>query len=382
MNNTAIAAAQPGDVLHDDRMRGLQLRCFPRRKVFYLYFRTRSGRERRPKVGVFGEITLAQARKIADDWLAVVRSGGDPVLEWNQARGEMTVAELFDATWKDHWDKPRFHKSGWAAKVRSYYDNNIGPRFAKNRLSEVRAVAVRNWHREYADRPYIGNRSLEVFSRMFNHAIEQEWLPQGANPCTLVEAYPERKRKRFATEAEIARVAQALKAREDRWQVGVAFLRVLFLTGMRPRALERATHSQLRRVDVDGQQVGLLLGEGKATAIDGQEDLVVFPPQALAVIDTLPRTRDDRLVPCRMPKKLWASVREEAGCPDLWARDSRRTFATVGMSNDINMDSIAGVLNHRSVATTSIYAKLMQTRQIAIAGSIADHVETLMGGSR
>ncbi len=48
------------------------------RKVFMLSYRTSSGERRKPSLGTYGQITVDQARKLAQDFLAEVRGGADP----------------------------------------------------------------------------------------------------------------------------------------------------------------------------------------------------------------------------------------------------------------------------------------------------------------
>ncbi|KJH82468.1 hypothetical protein UF78_10140 [Stutzerimonas stutzeri] len=45
-----------------------------------LQYRANSGVRRKPALGQFGELTVEQARSLAQDWLAEVRRGGDPGL--------------------------------------------------------------------------------------------------------------------------------------------------------------------------------------------------------------------------------------------------------------------------------------------------------------
>lgn len=45
------------------------------RKVFMLQYRTNWGERRKPSIGRFGELTVDQARSIAQEWLAEVRKG-------------------------------------------------------------------------------------------------------------------------------------------------------------------------------------------------------------------------------------------------------------------------------------------------------------------
>jgi hypothetical protein len=54
-------------------------------KVVMLQYRTNWCERRKPKIGQFGELTVEQARSIAQDWLADVRKGNGP---WRRpARG-------------------------------------------------------------------------------------------------------------------------------------------------------------------------------------------------------------------------------------------------------------------------------------------------------
>ena len=61
------------------------------RKVFMLQYRTNWGERRKPKIGQFGELTVEQARSIAQDWLADVRKGDDPSAAKLAARMAPTV---------------------------------------------------------------------------------------------------------------------------------------------------------------------------------------------------------------------------------------------------------------------------------------------------
>src|SRR5262245_11759396 len=81
-----IGRAEAGDVIHDEKVRGLHLRVFPARKSFYLKFRTKFGKERHPKIGDLGILTLTQAREIARNMLVEVAAGEDPVAMREQHR--------------------------------------------------------------------------------------------------------------------------------------------------------------------------------------------------------------------------------------------------------------------------------------------------------
>jgi len=61
------------------------------RKVFMLQYRTNAGERRKPALGVYGELTVEQARSLAQEWLAEVCKGGDPSAAKAAARAAPTV---------------------------------------------------------------------------------------------------------------------------------------------------------------------------------------------------------------------------------------------------------------------------------------------------
>ena len=82
LTKTIVAGAQPGETdieLRDTLVPGFFCKITPTgRKVFMLQYRTNSGKRRKPSLGLFGELTVEQARTLAQDLLADVRRGNDP----------------------------------------------------------------------------------------------------------------------------------------------------------------------------------------------------------------------------------------------------------------------------------------------------------------
>lgn len=385
VHNALIATAVPGQTINDkgsrDSVKGLHVRVFEGRKVFYLYYRTLAGTQRRPRIGDYGVMTISQARQIARDMLHAVAAGRDPSLERRDRREELTIDELFALCWNAYWSKDRFTHSGWGREVKKHYARNIGPTFGHLQISEVTPDRVKAWHDSFSDKPFSGNRALSVLSRLM-HFAEVDLKPEEgrrdpqSNPCRFVKPFKERSRERYATGEEIKKIGALLEKEASRGTTSaasVAFLYILIYTGMRMRGVARATWEQLERKTDNGETFGILRYEGKA----GPE-IAVLPPQAMRVIDTLPQTPKGTITGIQEPRSLWRRIRKQAGCNDLWARDWRRTFATVGMSGGQDMAVISQVLNHRSTQTTLIYAKLMQTAKIASTSKIANQMEELL----
>ena len=85
LTKTVADAARPETVpyeLRDTIIPGFLLKVTPAgRKIFMVAYVANNGQRRKPAIGRFGEITVEQARGIAQDWLADVRKGKDPSVE-------------------------------------------------------------------------------------------------------------------------------------------------------------------------------------------------------------------------------------------------------------------------------------------------------------
>lgn len=289
-------------------------------------------------------------------------------------KNAMTLNELFDLVWRDHWSQKRFQLSGHARVVRANYEAHIKLLFGHLKLNAVTRTKVKKWHSDMVHISTTANRCLEVLSKLYSFAIDREVFV-GMSPCYAVKSHTERKRRRYATETELAKIGEILATYPKRNLPSTLFLLTLLFTGARPRSIERARWEDLTILD---EGFALLTFDGKTSEETGEKETVLIPPQVMDKIQELPRRADGIIFGVKMPRELWSTVREKAGCPDLWARDFRRTFATVGMSNEVKMDTISELLNHKSVQTTKIYAKLNNKARVEAVKHIASKMDTLL----
>ena len=286
----------------------------------------------------------------------------------------MTLEEAFKATLKNYWDKPRFRESKRYDQVQ-YLWPRIGLTLGHLGLEELSPSKIRNWHSGQMDSPIQANRALEVLSRVYTYANEMEWTTH--NPVKNVKSAPERKRRRYATADEIRAIGVILKRKlnERLYRSGAAFLLALLFTGSRPKALVDAKWSDLR---VQGD-IGVLVSKGKMSAETGEEDTVIFPKYVMDVVLALPKRSDGKIFHPSNWRRVWSKVQDELGIHDLWARDLRRTFATVGMSNGVPLDQIARTLNQKSQQTTLRYAQIFDETRNKTVNKIAKELEELIG---
>jgi integrase len=294
---------------------------------------------------------------------------------------KFTVDELFNKVWGAYWCCERFTRSGHAKEVKWGYEKHIKPVFGNKLLIHVTKIKIREWHQKLSKHPFAANRALEILSTMFNKAIEDDhWLL--VNPCNFVKPFVEKRRNRKASAIEIQKIVTCLYKYESRYPVGVAFLLTLLYSGARPRALERAKHDDLRLIEDTDEATGygLLEYEGKSTPKTGEYEKIVFAPLVMEMISKLPRRSDGLIFGIKMPRDLWRRVRKEVGCNDLWARDLRRTFATLGRKKgvDVSMDTISKLLNHQSIDTTEIYAKEDDEVRVHAVARISDRISSII----
>ena len=98
LTKTAAESAAPDAKeyeLRDTVTPGFLLKVTPTgRKMFMVAYTAANGQRRKPAIGRFGEITVEQARTIAQNWLAQARRGGDPSAERSAARQAPIMKEL------------------------------------------------------------------------------------------------------------------------------------------------------------------------------------------------------------------------------------------------------------------------------------------------
>ena len=337
-------------------------------KSYHLFYRTKSGKQRRFKLADARVFTLADAREAAKKMLAQVALGGDPYGEMRAGKNDKTVEEVFRELEKSHYERAQFARSGWAKQVTSLWNTNLQKAFGDCKVSKVTPSMVMEWHMRLETTPYSGNRAKSVLSKLFRFAELKGYVPQGFNPCRSVPNHKEKKRKRFATETEIQRVREILERDADEYPKATLFISLLMATASRPSGIERLDWRNLCRITLDGQAYGVVTIQGKS----GEEE-IVLPPKALKLCDE--RRTFETSIAGKFPRSYWAKIRREVGCLDLWARDWRRTGATLGLSGGITLGTLQELLNHKDASTTSIYAKLTRDAKLRASGAIEVELE-------
>ncbi|EMD0507922.1 TPA: integrase arm-type DNA-binding domain-containing protein, partial [Pseudomonas aeruginosa] len=172
LTKTAVEAAQPQakDVeLRDTVVPGFLCKITPTgRRVFMLQYRTNSGQPRKPSLGLYGELTVEQARVKAQDWLAEVRRGGDPGGAKAEARKAPTMEALCKKFMEDYSKKR--NKPSTQDGYQGVIDRNIIPLLGRKKVQDVKRPDIAGLMEKLSYKPTEANKTFGVLRKMFNLA--------------------------------------------------------------------------------------------------------------------------------------------------------------------------------------------------------------------
>ena len=216
LTKTAVDAATPQErdyELRDTTIPGFLVKVTPAgRKTFMIAYVTNSGQRRKPAIGRYGEITVEQARGIAQDWLAEVRRGGDPSAERTAIRQAPTVKELFDRFITDYSEGR--NKPSTVQSNRERGKRHLIPKLGHLKVPDVTRADIADLMKKMAKSPTSANRVLALCRKMFNVAEVWGLRPDGSNPCRHVPKYPERGKTRLITDGEMRKLFEYLDRAE------------------------------------------------------------------------------------------------------------------------------------------------------------------------
>ena len=205
LTKSAVDAAQPqaeAVELRDTLVPGFLCKITPAgRKVFMLQYRTNAGERRKPSLGLYGELTVEQARSLAQEGLAQVRRGGDPAAEKAEARRAPTVKELCTKFMEDYSKKR--NKLSTQAGYQAVINRNIIPLLGRKKVQDVKRPDIAGLMEKLSYKQTEANKVFSVLRKMFNMAEVWGYRPDGTNPCRHVPMFPAGKSTHLISDEEM-----------------------------------------------------------------------------------------------------------------------------------------------------------------------------------
>ncbi|MBO6756348.1 MAG: tyrosine-type recombinase/integrase [Roseibium sp.] len=399
LTKTIVERAEPRASDHTiwcGKLRGFGCRVWPSgKKTFIAQYRIggRSGKLRKKTLGTYGVLTVDQARKEAEKYLALAQTGQDLAGEERQVRTEMTVSELCD----------EYLEHGVALKKASTVATDVGrinahirPLLGKRKISTVKRADIERFMHDVAKgktahdkrtekgRSIVrggkgtATRTVRLLGGIFTYAVNQGYLE--TNPRTGSKLFKDGAKERFLSQSEIERLGEVLTEAETiglPWHLKdnaktkhrpvsegnlrekisphvTAAIRLLLLTGCRLREI-----LDLRWSEVDLERGLLDLPDSKT----GRK-VVYLSEAAVEVLEGLPRVGTYVFLGASLDKprsdlkRPWERISRHAGLADVRLHDLRHTFASVSVASGMSLPMIGALLGHKSTSTTARYAHL------------------------
>jgi integrase len=370
--------------LWDDELPGFGLKVTPAgRKVYLVQYRLggRKGRTRRVTIGQHGELTPTSARMEAKRLLGQVAIGRDPAGDRDKAKADKSVSAVLEQFMAEHVKAKR--KTSTAHEYQRIAKLYVVPRLGRRPVGDIKRQDIARLHHELGSKPYQANRTLALLSKFFNWAEKHGLRPDGSNPCWHIEKYRESRRERFLSEAELARLGDALRAAERDQSASpwaIAAIRLLTLTGARLSEI-----LTLRWEHVSSEHGVLMLQDSKT----GKKAIRLNAP-ARKVLEDVPRLEANPFVICGERRgrhlvnlqKPWRRIRKAAKLDDVRLHDLRHSFASVGAASGQSLVVIGKMLGHSQPATTARYAHLADDPLKIASDVVGARIAAAMEGSR
>jgi len=386
LTKTAVETARPERrdyELRDTLIPGFLCKVTPAgRKVFMLHFRTLSGERRKPSLGTFGQLTVDQARRLAQDHLAAVRGGADPSQERTAARRAPTVKELserFMAEYSEARNKPSTVKTN-----RMNLRVHVLPTFGRLKVADVTRPDIAALVGRLRDTPAAANHTLSLLRKMFNMAEVWGLRPDGTNPCRHVQKYEGQRRTRLITDEELMRLYAYLdRADAEGVEHPIVTLAIRLQFEFAARMSEVL---ELRWEWID-------LGNRRVVWPDSKTGGMSKPlsAEALRLLTTAPRYHNsDYVVPALFDGSKhmsthtyaagWKRILERAGLPHSGTHSVRHRAATDIANSGVPVKVGMALTAHKTVTMFMRYVHTEDDPIRAAAETVASRRRSLTGG--
>lgn len=419
LTKTLIDKLEPKDkdyIVWDDKISGFGVKVTPKgRKSYLMKYRNHEGRQRKPNIGVHGNITCEQARKIAEKWHGRIANNEDPFEEKEISKNSPTVAELCDRFIKEH---ASVHKKPNGLELdKTAIRKHIKPRLGTLKTISVTKADIQKFHLSMKDMPAHANRILRILSKMFNLAEDWGLRPANSNPVKNIVRYKEEHRERYLNNQEISCLGKALD-RAERTQTEsphfIALVRLLLLTGARLREI---MHAKWDWIDWD---MSLLKLPDSKTG----KKIIHLSPAALSILKEIPKIKGNPYIivggaegkPLITPTKPWNRVKETAtldylkaderyadiiktcatykelcaeaekqglenpvGLMDVRLHDLRHTYASICVTQGMSLQMVSKLLGHSRASTSERYAHLAHDPISSAANKVGENISGFIG---
>lgn len=324
-------------------------------KTYYLRYQDARGRTRQLRLALERDVSLQQARKLAEQKRTLIAMGLDPCEVKAQSRAMPTFAQFIEEQYLPY---VKSYKRSWTSDV-SLLKNHLLPRFGGKYLDEITRQDIVKMHHQRKDSGAAAgsaNRLLILMRFIFNLAISWELPGIHLNPTKGVQLMEENnKRDRYLSVEETQRLYQAVCASENAMLKYI--VPMLILTGARKREVLDAKWK-----DFDFLRRLWRIPMPKT----GKARHVPLSDGVINLLNEIPRTAQCEWAfanpetgkPYVSIFWAWDTARNKANLADVRMHDLRHSTASFLVNAGRTLYEVQHILGHTQVKTTQRYAHL------------------------
>ena len=343
-------------------------------KTFYLKYTDDRGKKRQLKLADERDVTLAQARTLADKHRTQIAMGNDPLQQKTERKQVPKLAAFIETNYLPF---VKTYKASWKTDE-GLLRNHILPAFGHLHLDAVTKSDVIGFisrHRE-THKPGSVNRVIILLRYVFNLALKWETPGVSRNPTASIPLLEENNQKeRFLTADEAKSLVTSIKQSDNTMLQYI--VSALILTGTRKQEVLKARWADFN-LDMRIWRIPTSKG-GKARHIPISDGLA-------ALLETVPRIPGCEWI-FSNPKTAkpyvsvycsWNTARTAAGLADVRMHDLRHSFASFLVNSGQSLYTVQKLLGHTQVKTTQRYAHLSQESLLIASNEIGKAIPILM----
>ena len=245
-------------------------------------------------------------------------------------------------------------KPGTLANMRAAADTHILPLLGNQKVRDLPPEEVARWHLDVAAQSSAVRMALSTLSGLMLYAEDHGLRDHGSNPCRGLRKKQRSNRGQLLPTATVRRLWTALDTLHERMPCACDAVRLLLLTGAR-----RTEILTLEWDRIVGPRA--VLADSKT----GPRTIWLNAP-ARAILDARKVDATSRLVfpapkgdgPMKVLDRQWVTIRKEAQLGRLRVHDLRHHFASVAVSNGIDLRLVGQLLGHHDIDSTLGYTHL------------------------
>lgn len=348
-------------------------------KTWYLTYRNKRGKRHQFRLGDIRDLSLSQARALADKHRTTVALGGDPAEEQALLRQTPTFS-VFIA--EQYLPYIQTYKRSWKCDL-STLRVHLLPVLGNREIDTIKRSDVlalqQQWIRE-GKAPGTINKYVVLLRYVFNLAIRWEVPGVKVNPTKdVAQLQVDNKRQRFLTADEAQALIEAVRDSEN--SVLESIVSMLLITGARKQEVLDA-----RWEDIDWQRRLWKIPKTKA----GKARYVPLSAAALELLESrkrpsghsgfiFPNPKTDK--PFQSVYYSWDTARKKAGLDDLRMHDLRHSFASFLINGGRSLYEVQQLLGHSNSQMTQRYAHLAHETLIDasdVAGGLISRLSRML----